>query len=275
MRFRASPCAVLPGALLLLVVLSVPLSAAAPPASLIDGRRSWVSNQSLFRFASPGRWVEYGLTGTVVWRENNRQRDYIELYEPTHRQFIRLYPTGQYLYVPAKEHFRWVCPGKWGDGRIKPLDFTRNASNRTQLESVEQRRSFPRLGKRFEVIAPATVTYNCIGWSLGNNSAWVWPRAAGVPCTLEDFDGLYGLYGFKRIAGLDTSRQPGVEKVVVFALRKEGGGAEVTHASRQLPDGSWSSKLGSLPLIRHLKLDDVSGPTYGSPYAVYVKPRAR
>ena len=55
-----------------------------------------------------------------------------------------------------------------------------------------------------------------------------------------------------------------MDKVVLFAVNRDGK-AEITHACRQLPDGTWSSKLGSLPLIRHLKPDDVAGPTYGAP----------
>jgi len=42
-----------------------------------------------------------------------------------------------------------------------------------------------------------------------------------------------------------------------------------------LPDGSWSSKLGSLPLIRHLRPDDVAGPTYGAPYVLYVRTKPK
>ena len=63
----------------------------------------------------------------------------------------------------------------------------------------------------------------------------------------------------------------GHDKLVLYGKKKAGGGIEVTHIARQLADGSWSSKLGSLPLIRHLRPDDVAGPTYGVPYVVYVR----
>jgi type VI secretion system secreted protein VgrG len=188
---------------------------------------------------------------------------------------VRLYLTGQYVYVPEKVHFRWVCAGYWEATNRKPLDFSRNASHRHHLESSEQQRSFPRLGKRFEVLGPATPTYNCICWSLGTTDSWVWPRAGGQPVTLADFDGLYSYYGYKRVVGMDLSVKPGTEKVVLFARRGEYGNAEITHASRQMTDGSWSSKLGSLPLIRHLKPEDVTGPTYGHPWVMYVRVKAR
>jgi len=186
---------------------------------------------------------------------------------------VRLYSFGLYLYVPEKQHFKRVGGGTWDPDR-KPLDLTRNASDRHHLKSGDQKRSFPRLGDRFEVMGPATQTYNCICWSLGNNDAWVWPRGPGEPVTLADFDGLYSIYGFKRVTGLDFGRQKGVEKVVLFAASRENK-IEITHACRQMPDGSWSSKVGSLPLIRHLRPDDLAGPTYGSPWVIYVRTKEK
>lgn len=273
MRYRGWPVAAFAGALLLVLIASAPLSAAAPPASP-DVRRVWLGDDSTFHFVSPNRWIETTNAGKVVYRENNRHADYVELYEPVQKRFLRLYSFGLYVYVPEKEHFKRISVGGWDNPDRKPLDLTRNSSDRHHLESDDQKRSFPRLGRRYEVMGPATVTYNCICWSLGSDGAWVWPRPAGQPVTLADFDALYAVYGFKRVTGLDYTRQKGVEKVVVFAVYKDGK-TEITHACRQLPDGSWSSKLGSLPLIRHLRPDDVAGPTYGSPYVVYVRVKSK
>lgn len=248
------------------------LSAAAPPGSVHDTRRVWQGDEVRFQLVSPGRWDESGPRGRVTYRENNRHADYVELFEPAQKRYVRLYSFGHYVYVPEKEHFKRTNLGGWGAGRQRPLDLTRNSSDRYHLVAEEQKRSFPRLGNRFEVLGPATVTYNCICWSIGNDNSWVWPREPGQPVSLADFDGLYGIYGYKRIDGLDLAREAGVEKVVVFALVRDGR-LEMTHAARQNPDGTWSSKLGSLPLIRHLRPDDLSGPTYGQPYVVYVKKR--
>lgn len=272
MRFRGTPRAVLAGAILVTFLHAGSLMAAGPPSVLLDARRTWQGDRSTFRFVGLRKWVETTPTGQITYRENNRKRDYIELHDRANRRFVRLYAAGVYVYVPEKEHFRWVCAGGWDDRKRKPLDLSRNASDRRHLKTADQQRSFPRLGDNYEVMAPATVTYNCIGWSIGNSRSWVWPRSAGQPVTLSDFDALYRYYGFYRIAGLDFTKQPGLEKVVLFALRKEDGATDPTHAARQLADGSWSSKLGSLPLIRHIKPEDVGGPTYGEPYAVYVRP---
>ena len=51
----------------------------------------------------------------------------------------------------------------------------------------------------------------------------------------------------------------GVQRVAraVRAVLQPDGVVEPTHAARQLVDGSWSSKLGRLPLIRHLEPHDL------------------
>lgn len=269
MRSRAPSGVAFAAALFLVLFASAPLFAAAPPAPP-DMRRVWLGDDVVFQFVAPGKWVEVTSSGKVTYRENNRLADYVELYDPVRKRYLRLYSFGLYVYLPAKEHFKRISSGNWDYPDRKPLDLTRNASDRHHLRSDDQKRSFPRLGDRFEVMGTATATYNCICWSLGANTSWVWPRGAGEPVTLSDFDGLYGHYGFRRVTGLDFTRQKGVEKVVLFAISRNGR-TEITHACRQMPDGSWSSKLGSLPLIRHLRPDDVSGPTYGVPWVVYVR----
>jgi hypothetical protein len=274
MRIRALPGPVLAGALFLCLFAAAPAFAAGPPGVVYDARRTWQGDGTTFTFVAPSRWVETSRDGRIVYRENNRKSDYVELYDPLRKRHLRLYSFGTYVYVPQKEHFKRIIHGGWDNPDRKPLDLTRNSSDRHHLKSADQRRSFPRLGDNFEVMAAATTSYNCICWSLGLNSSWVWPRDAGEPVTLADFDVLYSAHGYKRVARLDYTRQEGVEKVVLFAVSRDGK-VEITHACRQLQDGSWSSKLGSLPLIRHLKPDDVAGPTYGAPYVTYVRSKQR
>ena len=56
--------------------------------------------------------------------------------------------------------------------------------------------------------------------------------------------------------------------------KRKGKNWEPTHGARQLFDGSWSSKLGNLPLVRHLEPSDLDGGVYGVPIAVYTRPKA-
>jgi hypothetical protein len=57
----------------------------------------------------------------------------------------------------------------------------------------------------------------------------------------------------------DRRVEPGYEKIAIYGL--EG---EPEHAAKQMPDGSWSSKLGYLNDILHATLEALEGADYGS-----------
>ncbi len=141
------------------------------------------------------------------------------------------------------------------------------------MESAGWKKDFPNLG-RYEVLASATpkgkkkVLYNCIAHTIRDYNKWVWPGAK-----VSDFDRLYGAHGYKRISKLDYKFDPSLDKIVLYAKKNKDGQIECTHGSRQLADGTWTSKLGQGPLIRHSTPGAVSGPSYGKPVAVYVKSR--
>jgi type VI secretion system secreted protein VgrG len=84
---------------------------------------------------------------------------------------------------------------------------------------------------------------------------------------------MYSEKGYTRVSGLDFRLVRGLKKVVVYARVASGRIQEVTHAALQAADGTWTSKLGQLPLIRHRTPQDLNGPSYGQPVAVYVKRR--
>ena len=132
--------------------------------------------------------------------------------------------------------------------------------------------SFPAL-RTFEVLAPSTAQdkktgYNCIAHTVRVYTRWEWPGAQ-----LAQFDSFYGKYGYRRVKGLDYRFDSRYEKVVLYAKVQAGGTLECTHGSRQLADGTWTSKLGSGPLIRHNTPDSLTGPSYGRPVHVYVRAR--
>src|SRR5262249_40091683 len=144
------------------------------------------------------------------------------------------------------------------------LDKTRMPEERKVLESAKERRSFPRLLTNYEVLGPANrqKKFNCISWSIGITERWVWPGGK-----VADFDRLYASHGYQRATNLDFSLQPGVHKLALYG-HPRGGTIACTHAARQEADGTWTSKLGPLALIRHLTLEDLNGPSYGEPVAV-------
>jgi hypothetical protein len=96
--------------------------------------------------------------------------------------------------------------------------------------------------------------YNCIAWAAGDPRRWwepdededcYWPPDARREYSLDAYVRAFESIGFTRCDSSDW--EPGFEKVAIFA--NETG---PTHASRQLSDGKWSSKLGPCEDIEHV-----------------------
>lgn len=116
----------------------------------------------------------------------------------------------------------------------------------------------------FTVTSPKSVKYNCIAWAMEDVLRWWWPDEEGLghwpagvarEVTLEAFLAALATAGY---TPCDTpDQEPGWEKIALYAL------ADVpTHASRQLPNGRWTSKLGPMQDVEH-SLDALDGPLYG------------
>ncbi len=116
------------------------------------------------------------------------------------------------------------------------------------------------------ITSPPANRYNGIAWAAGSSARWWWPSAKGfwprgVPRaeTLSAFLAAFRTLGYKECR--DGALEEECEKVALFA----GKDLKPTHAARQLRDGRWTSKLGPLEQIEHVKVEDVSGPSYGNP----------
>ncbi len=114
--------------------------------------------------------------------------------------------------------------------------------------------------------SPNDPRYNCIAWAAGeSHRAWwpspsdliYWPDEGGQP-TLEVFQRAFARLGYEVCQSSVFERR--FDKVAIYVL-----GGEVKHMARQLPDGSWSSKLGAgdSPDIAHTTLAGLEGPLYG------------
>lgn len=167
---------------------------------------------------------------------------------------------------------------------VRPMDTAAFPQSRAVV--VGWKADFPFLGDDFEVQGTGTPnptscatkagtdkaipgTYNCIAHTAGIKNVWVNPyqKAAG-------WDLYYGPLGYKQATGTDTSFVKGVQKVAVYAKRlPDGRLKEYTHAAVQEADGTWTSKLGSGPLIRHRTAEAVAGGSYGEVVRVYERPR--
>jgi hypothetical protein len=247
----------------------------------------WKASETVESKTIHGTWTWDGEHKWFVGRWSNGAIAHIKIKRLDKRQVIltRYDPKGKTAGLKARYvgdrkgdlfqgtvEWSWkgkVSRGTW-KGRKVPgirLNRARFATERRHLETPTERRAFPRLGDDFEVLAPHTKVYNCIAWSIGFTDRWIWPKKP----TLAGFDRLYEKYGYRRIPTLDFTLVPGMQKIVLYARRTKKGKLKYTHGARQGPDGTWTSKIGKLPRIRHLSPQAISGPSYGKPIAVYVK----
>ena len=130
---------------------------------------------------------------------------------------------------------------------------------------------FPRLkAANYCVTAPATATYNCFAWSIGDTSKWIDTDVDSVygikNGTLEfsDFDAFYSANGGLRPLVGQTPANP---KVALYAV-----GSSPTHASRITGSGNcaFESKLGKFVRIAHDPTDLEGGTVYGGIDRFYV-----
>lgn len=123
--------------------------------------------------------------------------------------------------------------------------------------------AFPRLtADNHRAASPPTVEYNCIAWAAKDTERW-WQPGTHWPIAAPPGEwGIAVLEGALRALGYepcDTDRlEVGFEKVALF-----GDALFYTHAARQLPDGTWTSKLGKAEDIEHDTPEDVAGGIYG------------
>ena len=125
---------------------------------------------------------------------------------------------------------------------------------------------FPALAaSQYSVTSPQDRRYNCIAWSAGNVRAWWWPAPGGYwppglprALSVESFVRLFGSLGYAICD--DDVVEEGFEKVALYV----GADGMPSHVARQLPSGSWTSKLGRLEDIEHASPDGVCGDQYGS-----------
>jgi hypothetical protein len=137
------------------------------------------------------------------------------------------------------------------------------ARNPTPGEDSSLRSAFPHLvSGEYCVTAPATPTYNCFAWSVGNTSRWVQSEVDSVHGnnngTLEfsDFDSFYRSVGLEPV----IAATPMDAEVALFAK-----GNTPTHAARKSsnPCAGFESKLGRSVRIVHEVTQLEGGSVYG------------
>lgn len=131
---------------------------------------------------------------------------------------------------------------------------------------------FPSLfANGYAVMSEEDFQYNCIAWAAGdeNTQNWwtpfslghgyYWPEGLPKRADLDTFAKLYEICG--GYTGCETGElESGFEKIALDV----GNDGEVTHAARQIPDGTWTSKLGEWEDINHRAPESLCGPDYGT-----------
>lgn len=130
----------------------------------------------------------------------------------------------------------------------------------------------------FKITSPIDPNYNCIAWAYHYDNRWMWPGGVEEK-TMDGFhfwpDGIEDttevdafIQAFIR-DGYSLCNQAdfedGFRKVALYV--KEGT-TECTHASRQLSNGKWTSKLGGDHDIQHGTPYSIEGSVYGKVYCI-------
>jgi hypothetical protein len=138
------------------------------------------------------------------------------------------------------------------------------ASPGSQEAELEQ--TFPLLlASGYRITGPATKLYNCIAWAAGDQDTWwqgeladaYWPEGIPADGSVQSLVTLFQSLGYEVCDTPDLEQD--FDKVAIYAK-----GAEYTHATRQLANGGWTSKLGQSVQIEHATLDSLTGEAYGA-----------
>ncbi|MEI6622373.1 MAG: hypothetical protein WCP28_10745 [Actinomycetes bacterium] len=133
------------------------------------------------------------------------------------------------------------------------------------------------------VTSPKDQRYNCIAWAAGDATRWwepvppdgesalggfYWPKDVPRQLTLDSYVRAFEWHGFRRCDSGDL-----VEGHEVIAIYADSTGTP-THASRQLENGMWTSKLGRLQDVCHTTPAAVAGAEYGA-VALFMRRKRR
>jgi hypothetical protein len=122
----------------------------------------------------------------------------------------------------------------------------------------------------------ATDAYNCLAWAVHYEDLPIWPDPRNVCSwppdmardeTLASIKLFLERVGFVECADLSSHVEPSYEKVAIYA---DAHGPQ--HVARQLPDGTWTSKLGVSIDAVHGTLNVLEGGTSGNVVIMMKRP---
>ncbi|MDE3259213.1 MAG: hypothetical protein OYM47_15385 [Gemmatimonadota bacterium] len=131
--------------------------------------------------------------------------------------------------------------------------------------------AFPNLSEEgFEFVEQSSERYNCIAYAAGDVTELWWPNPYCYWPPWATYDNR--IVSLKEVfAGLDyeqcddSKAEIGYEKVALYEIQ-----GRFQHASLQMPNGRWRSKMGPGPVIEHFNPESLSGEVYGNP-TIYMR----
>lgn len=156
------------------------------------------------------------------------------------------------------------------------------AMDKSTEELIKQQiiNGFPKLETdiNFKLTSPCDPNYNCIAWAYHYKDRWMWPADGST----ADLDGVcYWLDGIIKTPDVEAFKQAfqlkgynvcdnsdfesEFQKIALYVVP---GTTECTHASRQLRNGFWTSKLGQAFDIQHGTPYTIEGNAYGEVYCI-------
>lgn len=144
---------------------------------------------------------------------------------------------------------------------------------RRRYLSPDKEAKFPNLKRSdYFVTSDEDGRYNCMAYAAGiTDIPWWpvpegtqgvdWPEDAPREETLDAFIAAYRTKDFEPSEDDDSSLESGIEKIALFV---DADGTP-SHAAKQLPSGSWTSKLGDWEDIEHKTLTNMEGEQSGEP----------
>jgi hypothetical protein len=134
----------------------------------------------------------------------------------------------------------------------------------TGPEQTQARSYWPRMAVANVVVTDEpTERYNCLAWTLGITTSWIWPWGSR-PATKAEFDALYRSYGFS-----PATAGP----IAAFGLSQ----VAMQHGSISGPGHGprWESKAGNWLRIQHGLAEMEGGTVYGDVRGFYSRSNLR
>lgn len=143
--------------------------------------------------------------------------------------------------------------------------------------------SFPKLlqDSAFDITSKPTPNYNCIAWACNYDERWIQPPYLDKPnldCVVwwppdvpegiepECLKKLFEYHGY--IECNSGEHEDGYRKVALYFKEQTN---VWTHASRELNNGCWTSKLGQREDIQHGSPESIENDVYGVIYCFMKK----